>query len=109
MKELMLTDNIMDNFEYQCWVTRWHESRFGSRWNHYMIGQLTGYVANIMGGKSWTPEGYMVRSDDSSTFTDPTTDDSKQQTAAYQMILEFQGKAAADKWRGEPVDAERNK
>ncbi len=95
----MLTEEVMDNFEYQAWVNRWHESRFGSRWNHYMIGQLTGYVANIMGGKPWRPEDYTVRSDTEQTLTNPETIE-QEQAAAYQMMIMLKGKVAADEWRG---------
>lgn len=108
MRQLMLTDDIMDNFEYQAWVHRWHESRFGSRWDHYMIGQLIGYVGHLMGGDQWQPEDYMVTSDLSNKLTDPYTqadEAARQEQDVYQMMVMFKGKEAADKWKGVPSNA----
>ena len=101
MSDLMLTDNVMDNFEYQCWIQRWHESRFGSRWDHYMLGQITGVIANLMSSEPWKVESYMVISPDAKDLTEaPLADNlTDEQRVAYKMMCEFRGKDKADLWK----------
>lgn len=99
MKQLMLSDEIMDNFEYQAWVSRWHECRFGSRWDHHMIAQLTGYVATIIKGGSFEVSKYLVKSQDDAPAEATELTEEEEMLLSYKIMCEMRGKEKADKWK----------
>ena len=103
--ELMCPVYGMDNNEWQNWFQYWTENLFGPFANNYMSAQNAAFSLHAFGGGNINVEKYMakIREDEPEAITPQS-----QQTAAYQMILEFQGKEAADKWRGAPTDAQRN-
>lgn len=105
MAELMLTDNVMDNFEYQCWIQRWHESRFGSRWDHYMLAQITGVISNLMSSEPWKVETYMVISPNADDLTEAAQSDNltDEQRLSYKMMCEFRGQDKADIWKANMI------
>jgi hypothetical protein len=90
-------DSRVDAFEHTAWLHRWHESRFGSRWLGYYLAQISGHVANVMGGKKWYVHDYTVHSHDIKVA--PEQSESEQEALAYDVMLVFGGKEKADKWK----------
>jgi len=99
VRDLMSDDGGMDNFEWQCWLQYWRENLFGPFAQNYMSAQQSACSLHAFGGGSFDVNKYMVKMRGELDEIEEATPE-QEEAAAYQMMIEFKGKEAADEWRG---------
>lgn len=98
---LMADDGGMDNFEWQCWMQYWKENLFGPFANNYMTAQQSACALYAFGGGSFEVDKFMLKlRDEGKEVESDLIRERKEEEGAYNMMVMFKGKEAADKWRG---------
>ncbi len=90
-------DERVDAFEHAAWLNRWHECRFGSRWNAYYLAQIAGHCAHAFVGGQWYVDEYIVSSKDSGR---KELNEQQQESLAFEVMNIFGGNDKAKKWIG---------